>query len=95
MTKPILAAVAFTCLVAGSSHPVLADDAVPPAIEAACIAKLAEIANRAAAEIKATGIAPEGAGQVVTLDLDGAENPWLCHVDAAGGVIDVMYQGEG
>jgi hypothetical protein len=32
---------------------------------------------------------------VVTLALDGAENPWICHVDAAGGVIDVTYQGEG
>ena len=47
------------------------------------------------ADIAATGIAADGAGQVVTLALAGAENPWLCHVDAEGTVVDVIYQGEG
>lgn len=61
----------------------------------ACIEKLAEVANRPVADIGATAIAPDGEGQVITLDLDGAENPWLCQVDADGKVVDVVYQGEG
>lgn len=61
----------------------------------ACIEKLAEVANRPVADIVATAIAPDGTGQVVTLDLVGAENSWLCHVDAEGTVVDVVYQGEG
>lgn len=61
----------------------------------ACIERLAEVANRPVADIAATGIAADGAGQVVTLALAGAENPWLCHVDAEGTVVDVIYQGEG
>ncbi len=61
----------------------------------ACIVRLAEIANRPVADIAATAIAPDGEGYVVTLALDGAENPWLCHVGIDGAVIDVIYQGEG
>jgi len=72
-----------------------AEEAVDGKIAEACIAKLAQIANRPAADIAASAVAPDGDGQVVTLDLNGAENAWLCHVDAGGNVVDVIYQGEG
>ena len=72
-----------------------AEDVSASDLANACIEKLAEVANRPVADITATAIAPDGTGQVVTLDLAGAENPWLCHVDDEGTVVDVMYQGEG
>lgn len=72
-----------------------AEDGSASDLANACIGKLAEVANRPVADITATAIAPEGKGHVVTLDIAGAENPWLCHVDDEGTVVDVMYQGEG
>jgi hypothetical protein len=72
-----------------------ADEVSASDLANACIEKLAEIANRPVADIAATAIAANGNGQVVTLDLAGAENPWLCNVDADGTVVDVIYQGEG
>jgi hypothetical protein len=93
--KPLLSAVWFSCLVAVAAGGALAGEPSASDIEAACIAKLAETANRPASDIKVVGTAADGDGQLVTLDLDGAESAWLCHVDAAGSVIDVMYDGEG
>jgi len=71
-----------------------ASAAASPAAEA-CIAKLAETANRPATDIKVVGTAPDGGGETITLDLDGAESVWICHVDVDGNVVDVMYDGEG
>lgn len=94
MRKTALAALAIAGMAAASGS-AAAGDAAASAVETACIAKLAETANRPDGDIKIVGTAPDGGGQVITLDLDGAENAWLCHVDAAGNVVDVMYQGEG
>lgn len=88
-----VAAMAMASLLAATGA--RASEASASDLANACIEKLAEIANRPVADIAATAIAPDGEGQVVTLDLDGAENPWLCHVDAGGTVVDVVYQGEG
>lgn len=94
MRNTVLAALAITALTAAGGS-VAAGDAAGSAVEAACVAKLAETASRPNGDIKVVGTAPDGAGQVITLDIDGAENAWLCHVDAAGSVVDVTHQGEG
>jgi hypothetical protein len=94
MRNTVLAALAITALAAAGGS-VAAGDAAGSAVEAACLAKLAETASRPKGDIRVVGTAPDGGGKVITLDLDGAENAWLCHVDAAGNIVDVMYQGEG
>jgi len=95
MMKRLVCAAVTGVAVLSSSVGSRAEETSASDLANACIEKLAEIANRPVADIAATAIAPEGKGQVVTLDLDGAENPWLCHVDAEGTVVDVIYQGEG
>ena len=93
MRKMALAA-ALSGIVGLCGHLSAEEAAASPSAEA-CIAKLAETANRPAADIKVVGTAPDGGGETITLDLDGAESVWICHVDAGGNVVDGMYDGEG
>ncbi|MBO9445417.1 hypothetical protein [Ruegeria sp. R14_0] len=64
-------------------------------LQASCEALVSAETGVQAADIKATSTESVPTGTITTVEVAGAQAPWLCLADATGVVIGVEYSQEG
>ncbi|WP_170469496.1 hypothetical protein [Ruegeria arenilitoris] len=81
--------------VAAATLSACAQGASETPLQASCEALVSAETGVQAADVKATSTESVPTGTITTVEVAGAQAPWLCLADATGVVIGVEYSQEG